>query len=264
MSGPPVTQSRVRSVIICWIFCPSAPQSPDLLTAKTEEDLVKNSIANFDNCSWDFSLFRVWRLQSRYIPTLEKHLQTMNMFCRRYLYNMFKAIQTSCLTNACTHEKYQESRWTVSLTWRQSMFATLKAGGWVYAARTLWLLHEEVPAKSASTALSCQFQVKQRWSNHFNEVVNRSIKGKRQRRHENVGCVSDDFKNSNYREHMSAICLHWHSIGYLMSAWIHYGWKGTRGQMLLKWWLLPFLHELHLLTTDCAFQLGPADREVPK
>ena len=53
-SGPPVTQSRVRSVIICWIFCPSAPQSPDLLTAKTEEDLVKNSIANFDNCSWDF------------------------------------------------------------------------------------------------------------------------------------------------------------------------------------------------------------------
>ena len=38
-------RSRVRSVIICWIFCPSAPQSPDLLTAKTEEDLsfVKNA-----------------------------------------------------------------------------------------------------------------------------------------------------------------------------------------------------------------------------
>lgn len=31
-------RSRVRSVIICWIFCPSAPQRPDLLTAKTEED----------------------------------------------------------------------------------------------------------------------------------------------------------------------------------------------------------------------------------
>lgn len=89
-------------------------------------------------------------------------------------------------------------------------------------------------------------------------------KEKRERRQENVGCVSDDFKNSNYCEHMSAIWLHWHSTGYLLSAWIHYGWKGTRGQILLKWWLLPFLQELHLQTTGCAFQLGPADREVPK
>ncbi len=104
---------------------------------------------------------------------------------------------------------------------KMSLFATLKAGGWVHAARTLWLLHEEVPAKSASTALSCQFQVEQRWSNHFNKVVNCSIKGKRERRQENVGCVSDDFKNPNSCEHMSAICLHWHSIGYLMSAWIY-------------------------------------------
>ena len=49
------------------------------------------STANCDHCTWDFSLFSMWRLQSRYIPTLEKRLQTMNMFCHIYLYSMFKA-----------------------------------------------------------------------------------------------------------------------------------------------------------------------------
>ena len=42
-SLPSPARSRVRSVIICWIFCPSAPQRPDLLTAKTEEDLSATS-----------------------------------------------------------------------------------------------------------------------------------------------------------------------------------------------------------------------------